>query len=254
MKHLLSLLLIFLFIAECMSQSDVITSGIFHWKDIAPQNSKIVFEGSSDTFEYLKISTVKLPKGKSHVIPPKKLETLIIMKSGKVTQLAGDREEVLGTGSITVMMAKDRFKINNNHETEAVFYVISWRAKDIDQLAYADYPDSYMINWDTVQFQETEKGGRRTIIRKATPMLDEFEMHVTTLNEGIASHPPHTHLDEEIILPRFGEVEESIDGKLYEGSAGSVIFLRSMVPHGIRNIGEGRCEYYAFRWIPKGAK
>lgn len=64
-------------------------------------------------------------------------------------------------------------------------------------------------------------------------------------------HPPHTHLDEEIILVRYGDVEESIDGKLHEVGEGSLIFLRSMVPHGIRNVGREPCEYYAFRWIPR---
>lgn len=250
-KHLLILVFSLIVTFQCLSQSNMIPSGTYNWKDISSEKNQTVFEGSSDGFEYFKISVVKLSKGKTHVIPPKKLETLVIMKSGKVTQNAGNREAVLGTGSITVMMSKDPLRIRNTGQDEAVFYVMSWRTKDAGKLNYTDYPDVYMIDWDTVQFQETEKGGRRHIIRKPTPMLNEFEMHVTTLNEGVSSHPPHTHLDEEIILVRYGEIEESIDGNLYEGDEGSMMFLRSMVPHGVRNIGKGPCEYYAFRWIPR---
>ena len=82
-------------------------------------------------------------------------------------------------------------------------------------------------------------------------MLREFEMHVTTLKEGMRSHLPHTHIDEEVILVRHGDVEEHIDGELHEVGAGSFIFLRSMIPHGIRNIGTGEAEYYAFKWAPR---
>ena len=73
-------------------------------------------------------------------------------------------------------------------------------------------------------------------------------MHVTSLNEGNKSHDPHTHFDEEIIVVLTGEVEEMINGANYQ-AAGSVIFLSSMDPHGIRNAGKGRCEYYAIRWL-----
>lgn len=54
---------------------------------------------------------------------------------------------------------------------------------------------------------------------------------------------------------RFGQVEELIDGSPYRVGPGSLIFLRSNIPHGIRNIGRGQCEYYAFKWkIPKNQR
>ncbi|MEX2565956.1 MAG: cupin domain-containing protein [Cyclobacteriaceae bacterium] len=70
----------------------------------------------------------------------------------------------------------------------------------------------------------------------------------TTLLEGEKSHDPHVHPDEEIILVLQGEVEEMINGTPYRLSPGSLIFLSSMDPHGIRNVGKGTCEYYAIRW------
>jgi (S)-ureidoglycine aminohydrolase len=79
-------------------------------------------------------------------------------------------------------------------------------------------------------------------------MLAEFEIHTTMLNEGMKSHDQHTHTEDEIIIVRYGQVEEMIDGTPHQAGPGSVIFLGSDVPHGIRNIGEGPCEYYAFKW------
>jgi quercetin dioxygenase-like cupin family protein len=86
-------------------------------------------------------------------------------------------------------------------------------------------------------------------MRRPTATLKELEMHITTLNEGNKSHDPHTHPDEEIIVVLSGEVEEMINDANYHAGPGSVIFLSSMDPHGIRNIGKGRCEYYAIRWL-----
>lgn len=86
-------------------------------------------------------------------------------------------------------------------------------------------------------------------MRQPTSMLKELEMHVTTLNEGLPSHSPHSHPDEEIILVRFGTVEEMIKDTSYKLGPGSVIFLTNNDFHGIRNAGKGKCEYYAIRWL-----
>lgn len=79
-------------------------------------------------------------------------------------------------------------------------------------------------------------------------------MHATTLKEGVASHAAHTHADEEIILVKSGTVEETINGTPYKLGPGSVIFLSNDDPHGIRNAGEGQCEYYAIRWLVHSAE
>ncbi|CAN0056026.1 unnamed protein product, partial [Chrysoparadoxa australica] len=100
MKKLFLLFIASLIASDIMCQSELITSGIFDWEDISKGKNQTVFEGTSDGFDYLKISVVKLSKKKSYVVPPKILETLIIMKSGKVTQNAGNRQAVLGIGSI----------------------------------------------------------------------------------------------------------------------------------------------------------
>jgi (S)-ureidoglycine aminohydrolase len=96
--------------------------------------------------------------------------------------------------------------------------------------------------------KEISKGGRRSIMRVPTSMLAEFEIHTTMLNEGMKSHDQHTHTEDEIIIVRYGQVEELIDGQAHQAGPGSVIFLESDLPHGIRNIGESPCEYYALKW------
>jgi (S)-ureidoglycine aminohydrolase len=73
-------------------------------------------------------------------------------------------------------------------------------------------------------------------------------MHVSTLLEGLPSHAPHRHDAEEIILIIKGDTTMSIDKEDYAGSAGDLFFLPSQSLHGIRNSGQGPCEYFAFQW------
>ncbi len=159
----------------------------------------------------------------------------------------------MGRGSVSLIMPGDKIKIENGSLQAATLYVILWRTKRTDDSALAESPGSahsLLVDWNDAEVVDIEKGQRRFLIDATTTMVGRFRMHVTTLNEGMTSHLPHTHEEEEIILVRNGEVEENIDGGLHHAGADSLIFLRSMVPHGIRNIGQGQAEYFAFKWAP----
>lgn len=81
-----------------------------------------------------------------------------------------------------------------------------------------------------------------------TTQAKRFEMHVTTLNPGNQSHAPHTHRAAEILIPIEGETEEFIDNQWIKSGLGDIIFLESKVPHALRNIGKGKCTYFAFQF------
>ena len=61
-------------------------------------------------------------------------------------------------------------------------------------------------------------------------MLAEFEIHTTMLNPGMKSHDQHVHGEAEIILVRYGQVEEMIDGTPHVAGPGDVIFLQANTP------------------------
>ena len=65
-----------------------------------------------------------------------------------------------------------------------------------------------VFDWDKMEVKATDVGAIRNLIRQPTATLDELEMHVTTLNPGLSSHPPHTHPNEELVIIREGIVEE----------------------------------------------
>ena len=79
-------------------------------------------------------------------------------------------------------------------------------------------------------------------------MCEKFEMHATQLNEKGPSHEPHSHLDSELIIVLEGQTQMTINDKNYTGETGDVYFIRSNDFHGISNIGDQPCRYYAIRW------
>ena len=79
-------------------------------------------------------------------------------------------------------------------------------------------------------------------------MFERFDMHATSLDAGMISHPPHTHRAEEIILMIKGDVQMQIGENFYNSTAGDVIFLEANVPHALKNTGSEQCSYYAIQW------
>lgn len=261
MKASLLLVLFALLLPIAFAEGEAVTSRAYDWQDFgksvsaAGQTSELI-EGASDAFSHFYVAVTNIGAGAYFSLPQdnSELEALLIMKAGMLKFKTGNDQKTMGPGSIALLMPGEELTVENTGQEAAIVYVLMWRARDFTGVP-ATQPDvgpvSHLIDWNDVEYVESETRGRRNFIREPTVMMEEFEMHVTTLQEGITSHPPHTHIDEEILLVRHGVVEEYIDGGLHRVGAGSLIFLRSMVSHGISNVGEGPAEYYAFRWVPK---
>jgi XRE family transcriptional regulator, regulator of sulfur utilization len=113
---------------------------------------------------------------------------------------------------------------------------------------------SVVFDWSAKDDKPTEVGKFRQIARSKTATLDELEMHVTTLQPGKASHPPHRHPNEELVILKEGTLEAVVDGKTQRVNAGSIIFNASNQLHGVKNVGQGPAVYYVINWSPPGSK
>jgi (S)-ureidoglycine aminohydrolase len=261
MKAFLTLISFALLLPTAFADGGMVPSRAYDWQEFGepvstPGQTSQVFEGASDAFSYLYVAVTSIEAGASYSLPRDnaELEALLIMKAGKLSFETGNEQKTMGPGSIALLMPREKPAVDNKSSEAAIVYVVMWRARNFPGVPMTPPdggPASHLIDWNDVEYVESETRGRRNFIREPTVMMEQFEMHVTTLKEGITSHPPHTHVDEEILLVRHGTVEEHIDGGLHRVGAGSLIFLRSMVSHGISNVGEGPAEYYAFRWVPK---
>jgi XRE family transcriptional regulator, regulator of sulfur utilization len=113
---------------------------------------------------------------------------------------------------------------------------------------------SKVFDWNSFTVNKTAVGESRSVVRAPTPTLDELEMHITTLNPGQTSHPPHQHPNEELIIIREGTVETLSLGEWKRLGPGSIIFNASNELHGIRNVGTTPATYHVINWTSPGMK
>ena len=105
-----------------------------------------------------------------------------------------------------------------------------------------------VFDWAKTIAKPTLVGAVRDLVRAPTATLDELEMHVTTLNPGLASHPPHQHPNEELVIIREGDVEVLSGGVWKRAGPGSIVFNASNSPHALRNVGNGPTTYHVINW------
>ncbi len=261
MKTIISVIFPLIILFSCntkLTDTQLLESTVHNWNLLNVEQTssgerRQILDGQTLVFDQLEIHVTSLNPGQephaSHVHQDS--EELIVVKDGYIKQTIGVEEKILGPGSIVLAMPGDEHGISNAGETMATYYIIKWRTKDFSSLSINKPKPSLMLDWNDFAVENTDKGSRRNVLRQPTIMVDELEIHVTSLNEGMKSHDQHTHVDEEIILVLSGEVEELINDVPYKAEAGSIIFLNSKIPHGIRNIGNSTCTYFAIRWIPK---
>ena len=125
-------------------------------------------------------------------------------------------------------------------------------------VSMADEPskllDSTAWQWAEMQPRKTEGGELRSVVRQPTRTLDELEMHITTLNPHTASHKPHTHPNEEMVIVKEGTLQAHVNGREILVGPGSVLFFASMQPHAVQNVGDTPASYYVINWASPGSK
>jgi uncharacterized cupin superfamily protein len=104
------------------------------------------------------------------------------------------------------------------------------------------------VDWDSLVVRPTPVGLIRTVFDNPTPTLEKFEVHVTTLRPGMASHSPHHHPWEEMLVIKEGDVVASINGHDYPAGPGCLIFFASHDPHNLRNVGDQPATYYVINF------
>jgi quercetin dioxygenase-like cupin family protein len=110
-----------------------------------------------------------------------------------------------------------------------------------------------VFQWNDMKPVRTATGEVRSLCKTPTATLDQLEMHVTTLNPGQSPHPPHRHLNEELIIIRDGDCETLSNGNWVKVGPGSVVFNASNSLHGFRNIGSTPATYHVINWSPNKA-
>lgn len=238
---------------ESTAQQMPMPSAVYEWDMVPVEKTpngieRAFFNWPTQSFDNFRISAITLASNSVRQMVHHGIaeEGLLLVKEGRLGLASDSKENVVGSRSIVLVPRMASLEIFNAGDGALTFYSIQWRTAP--GASDSVFHGLKIFDYEKLSFNKNEKGGRRAIMRAPTALLEELEMHITTLNEGEKSHDPHQHPDEEIIIVLQGKVAEMVNGTAYALGTGSVIFLKSMDFHGIRNIGSGQCEYYAIRW------
>ncbi|MVN77224.1 cupin domain-containing protein [Hymenobacter sp. HMF4947] len=236
--------------------SDSLPSAVYH----APATARPgrgptalpLLKGSTLDLQELEIITVTLPAGQANRPPLAGAEALLIVQDGQLAATLHDSTKTLGPGGVLLAMAGDQPALRNATAASVRYWQLRFRAVD-----GADAPrgqaagGAFMRDWPAFRLTKTDKGETRPVFDRPSSMFPRFDVHATVLNAGRASHPPHTHRAEEIILMTQGRGQILIDKTAYPAAAGDVVLLRANVPHAFTNTSQAPVGYFAIQWHSK---
>ena len=234
------------------AQTDSLPSQVINWNNLKIEKGrKLVLEGSTLDLANLRIHTSTLDPGKTN--HPSRAHTdyeeLIIVKEGSLKIIINDSSKILGAGGIALIVAGDEQSFQNDLATPVIYYVLRFKSKSPVNISRGkDGGGSFMKDWNDLVMKKTDRGERREIFNRPSSMFGNFEVHATALNPGFASHDPHRHRAEEIILMIKGDIIMQIEKSFYKASAGDLIFLASGDLHAAKNTGSEQCGYFAIQW------
>lgn len=239
-----------------MAQTNALKAGVYTWANTKAQKlgaveKKQMLAGRTLDLQRFEIYTLTLQAGKTYTPPDtnSRYEELIVVKSGDLQLTLNDSVKTVGPGSIGLVLAGDRATFKNTSSEPVTWFVINYRSiNPVDMRRGADAGPSFIKNWNDLRVKKTTVGETRAVFDRATTMFGRFDVHETTLNPGQASHPPHTHRVEELILMLTGKVHEQIAKSKFDANAGDGIYLSSQILHGPINLSNAPCSYFAIQW------
>ena len=103
---------------------------------------------------------------------------------------------------------------------------------------------SQAIRYEDLTPTRSGPDASRQMLRTRTHSGYRIDMHETELPAGMAPHPPHQHVHEEMMLIREGTMEVTIAGTTTRLGPGSCAYVASNQMHGWRNVGTSTARYF----------
>lgn len=212
---------------------------------------RTILTGKTLDLQTFDVYTLTLSAKASYILPAvsSKFEQLIIVKDGSVKITVNDTTKTFGPGSIALLLAGDKISFQNTSALPASWFVLNYESTNaVNSKRGYDAGPSFIKDWNLLKVNSSVKSDVRPVFDRPTTMFERFEVHGTALNPGYASHDPHTHRAEELILLLTGAVQEHIGTEKFMAKAGDCIYLSSGILHGPKNIGSIQSSYFAIQW------
>ena len=240
------LVLNMLFLVPGIHAQQPISTNVYAWKG----NGAILFEGSGAVLSKQSLSGHTLKGGRSLKFNAgsEGQDLFFIIKYGPIQVLLNGKSYDLDQGSVVFLLPGDEVVFRNKRKDPVELYEMQMVSSMPDFQRGKSAGPSFVIDWKDMVFKPHERGGVRQLFDRKTAHTNRFDIHITTLNPGLSSHPPHTHKNEEIILMVDGEGEMVHGDKKRMLYSGGAAWVETMIPHNITNTGKRPAVYFAIQW------
>ena len=240
-----------------MAQLKEVESRIYRWDELPKKESperigRKILEGYTPHLKFLEIHATTQQKGAKPAAPhtQKNIEELIIVKEGLMKMTIDGKSEVIKAGGAILIPPLAEQSMENIGDGPMIYYVIMFTSKTAMNMDRSEKAGGALfLNAAELTSKKIDVGSRVSYFDRGIAMCERFEMHTTQLDDKVQSHKPHQHTGSEIILVIEGQTEMLIGDSKYPGKAGDLYFIKSNDLHGISNIGDEPCRYYAIRWF-----
>lgn len=239
------LLLVSTFIISTVVGQTTINTRVYDWK-----SDDVMFSGAGVVLSdhQLKGHTIRGGRRRTFNHAAGGEELFFIIKYGPVEVTLNGNTRRLDKGSVVFVLPGDAVVFRNVRRDDAEIYEMRMNSARRDETGGRAAGPSFMLDWYDMSFRAHDRGGVRQLFDRKTVTMQRFDIHITQLNPGLASHPPHTHRNEEIILMIDGDGEMMLDGARHSITTGAAAWVGSNIPHNITNMGKRPALYFAIQW------
>jgi mannose-6-phosphate isomerase-like protein (cupin superfamily) len=176
-------------------------------------------------------------------------------------RLGSDRQSPRDVAVKMPLFASRRTGLRSLFPYALVFALaLGWGTREVAfALEKAETAEAQTVTLDQVKMGEYRYDGQPCgqigiYVKGDSPKSSKFVTGRFVLDPGKTPHPPHTHLEEEVMIVEKGTGEIFCDGKTTKVGPGSVMFTTPNAPHGITNTGDMPLVFYFVKWADKYAK
>jgi (S)-ureidoglycine aminohydrolase len=250
-RLLLALAAVVAFAPRATAQLSPVKATAYHWNDTKASvdggiTVRPIVAGSTLDLDSLDIRAITLAPGGTAESDGTHDDTELfaMVKEGSLWFTIGGLMQQLGPGSVAVALPGDHAAVANKGTTPATIYLFSYRSKAPMDLARGKAAGgSFMVSYDGLIEKPTASGTRRDVLNRPTAMFKRFEAHYSSVKEGMRNHATHTHRADELMMLTKGQVEVLLGDTHPRAGGSDIVFLGSMVPHSLGNIGKGPTQY-----------
>lgn len=134
---------------------------------------------------------------------------------------------------------------------------VGWSLREVDHARAAGKRlENKTVNLAELTVTDADYEGKATgkaavYFDGESPAHESMQVGRFLLNPGTEPHPPHRHVDEELLIVSKGIGEMYTNGKTYPIKPGAVMYCDPNVEHGIKNTGAQPIEFYWVKYIPR---